>query len=300
MIIVRLMGGLGNQMFQYATARRLALWHGAELALDTGYFNQVPPGDTPRYYELDRLRIQARLASTSEIAALSGRCRNNWLAAGIYLRRLVGLTHSRPHLVRERPGEFCTEVLTLPDNVYLDGYWHSERYFSDFSEVIRNELTVTAPLAGRNLALAAEISRVEAVALHVRRGDYVSSAKTAAFHGSLSVSYYYRAVDELGRRVDNPHLFVFSDDPDWVRHELKFPVPTTLVDHNPPGRGYEDQRLMSLCRHAIIANSSFSWWGGWLIDNPGKVVIAPQFWFNDPARQSPELLPAGWLQVAND
>ncbi|WP_027714731.1 alpha-1,2-fucosyltransferase [Desulfuromonas sp. TF] len=300
MIIVRLMGGLGNQMFQYAAARRLALQHDAELAFDSGYFAQAPPEDTPRRYELGHLGIRARFAGPDEVAELSGRCRDCWQRMRLHLRRLSGFSHYRSHIVKERTGRFDPEVLTLPDNVYLQGYWHSERYFNDQAEIIRRELAVRTPLVGQNLELSKHIGRVDAVAVHVRRGDYATSGKTRAFHGLLSPSYYANAMSALRAQVTDPHIFVFSDDSEWVANHLRLDVPTTYVNHNPPDRGHLDMQLMSLCRHAIIANSSFSWWGAWLIDNPDKVVVAPQRWFAEPDRQTADLLPAGWLQVAND
>lgn len=297
MIVVRLMGGLGNQMFQYAAARRLALRHDTELALDTEYFDRIPLGDTPRRFELGHLRIQARFASTVEIAELSGRCSNSWLKINLYLRRMFCPVRFQPRLINEQPGRFCSEVLTLPDNVYLSGYWQSECYFSDQAETIRRELMVNLPATDRNLTLAEQITQVESVAVHFRRGDYVSNAKTAAFHGVLPEAYYHQAIDEICQRIDNPHLFVFSDDPEWARRSLSFPLPTTIVDHNPPNLGYEDLRLMSLCRHAIIANSSFSWWGGWLIDNPAKIIVAPLRWFAD-GRHTQNLIPETWITLA--
>lgn len=296
MIIVKLMGGLGNQMFQYAAARRLALQHGTEVVFDASYFDYCPTWDTPRQYELGHLCVKARFATAIEAAEMSG---FNLPAAPRFkmiFRRLLG-AGAKVNLYREEPNRFCREVLDLPDNTYLFGYWQSDRYFSDISIILREDLKIGTALEGVNKDIAVQISSTEAVAVHFRRGDYVSSAKTAAFHGNLTEAYYLRAIEELCRTVSNPHLYIFSDDPDWVRHELTFPVPVTIVDHNPPERGYEDLRLMSFCRHAIIANSSFSWWGAWLINNPNKVVVAPQRWFNDKSKNMPDLIPSDWLQV---
>lgn len=299
MIIAKLMGGLGNQMFQYAAARRLALKHGTEVVLDASYFSHCPPVDTPRQFELGNLSVRKRFATPLEAAEMSGLCNSVLLNVRIKLRRFLG-TGIKSKLYREAPGNFCHEALDLPDNVYLLGYWQSERYFQGISAILREEFKVNSPLEGINKDFAAKISATEAVAVHFRRGDYISSVKTAAVHCNLTESYYDHAVKELCQTVDNPHLYVFSDDPAWVRKSISFPVPATIVDHNSPDQCHEDLRLMTLCRHAIIANSSFSWWGAWLIDNPSKVVIAPQRWFSDQGMQSKDLIPPDWLQVAND
>ncbi len=297
MIIVKLMGGLGNQMFQYATARRLALQHNSELVLDGSYFAQCPSGDTPRQYELHHLSLNARFAKPIETAELSGLYKNQWQKTVVRFRRFAGLACPAPYLYQELNGGYLPEVLTLPDNVYLSGYWQSERYFFDIAETIRKEFEVKSALQNENLELARQIEAIESVAVHYRRGDYISNPKTADYHGVLSPGYYQRAVELLCEQVHNPHLFIFSDDPEWVKESVTFPLPTQVVDHNPPERACEDLRLMSHCKHAIIANSSFSWWGAWLNRNPEKVVIAPQRWANVPRSDLADLLPAAWQRV---
>jgi hypothetical protein len=294
-IVVKLMGGLGNQMFQYAAARRLALRHGTSVAVDLSYFQHCPEGDTPRRYELGKLCVQARIATPLEAAELSGLDLTASMRLKMMGRRLLGNSLTRS-FYPEAPDRFCHEVLDLPDNVYLYGYWQSVDYFADVADILRTELQVRTAPEGRNLELSAQICATESVAVHFRCGDYVSSAKTAAFHGALAENYYQRAVEELSRRVVNPHFYVFSDDPDWVRRSITFSVPTTIIDHNPPDQGHEDLRLISLCRHAIIANSSFSWWGAWLIDYPAKFVIAPRRWFTD-GRAVSGLLPETWTTL---
>lgn len=296
MIFVKLMGGLGNQMFQYAAARRLALQHGTEVVFDPSYFDYCSPEGVPRQYELDHFCVNGRIATPLEVAEKSGFCESWLLRLKIMINRVFG-TGTKLNLYKEEQNCFCKEVLSLPDDVYLSGYWQSERYFSDIAGILREEFRVRTALDGVNKEISAQICTTDSVAVHFRRGDYVTSTKTAAFHGNLTEAYYLRAIEELCRIVSSPHLYIFSDEPDWVRHEMTFPVPATIVDHNPPERGYEDLRLMSSCRHAIIANSSFSWWGAWLINNPNKVVVAPQQWFNDNSNNIPDLIPSGWLLV---
>lgn len=170
-------------------------------------------------------------------------------------------------------------MLELPDGSYLDGYWQSEKYFSDYEERIREEFSVRAPLDGRSLELAEQMRERPSVSVHVRRGDYFSNPVTAAVHQVCDVEYFQRGIAYLGERLENPTFFVFSDEPDWARDNLRIPYPTTVISHNDASRNYGDLRLMSLCDHHIIANSSFSWWGAWLDPSSDKIVVAPKTWF---------------------
>jgi hypothetical protein len=181
--------------------------------------------------------------------------------------------------------------------VYLDGYWQSERYFSDIAGVLRQEFTAEAPLDRENEALAAGIAAVNAVSLHVRRGDYVDDPTTNRFHGICAPDYYQRAVDFVASRVEAPRLFVFSDDLQWTRANLRFSVPMTFVDANPPDCGYRDMRLMTRCRHHIVANSSFSWWGAWLNPSREKIVVAPCRWFGASRNDTSDLIPPNWVRL---
>lgn len=148
-----------------------------------------------------------------------------------------------------------------------------------------------------NEQVAQNILSVNAVSLHVRRGDYVSNLTINQFHGTCSLEYYNQAIAQIAKKVETPHFFVFSDDPEWVKSNLKIDYSITIVDHNNADKNYEDIRLMSLCKHHIIANSSFSWWGAWLCRNPNKIVIAPLKWFNDKSINTTDLIPDGWIKI---
>jgi hypothetical protein len=292
MIVVYLQGGIGNQLFQYAAGRRLAHTLGVPLKLDLSRLAGVAPDATPRRYALAPFRIRAEIATPEESAALSAP------APGL-LRRLLSLVPpcSRQTHVRERWFSFDRSILELPDGVILDGYWQSERYFADIAPLLREELVLSAePSEGSRAALRL-IKGVNAVSIHVRRGDYVTDAKVAAKHGTCSDAYYREAVAAVVQRVENPRFFVFSDDPAWVRASFSIPYPTTVVDENGPDRPYEDLMLMSACRHHIIANSSFSWWGAWLGTGSDRIVVAPERWFREPGIDTRDLIPESWLKV---
>lgn len=298
MIIVKLMGGLGNQMFQYAAGRRLAHVHGTELLLDHSFLETAQDIATPRSYELNHLDVHCGRASAADCSAVAMhglKGARRWLMA---IRPLPQQLSRSDRTIRERSKRFDPDFLDLPDNVYLEGYWQSECYFADIAGIIREEFRVHTPLAGENQRIADAMNGCCAVSLHVRRGDYVSDRQTAAFHGVCGLDYYTRGVEKLVQQVNTPHFFVFSDDIAWAKEHLRLDHPVTFVGHNPSVSGYEDLRLMSLCRHHIIANSSFSWWGAWLNARPDKIVIAPSRWFNDPAIDTCDLIPASWQRIA--
>jgi Glycosyl transferase family 11 len=296
LIVVKLMGGLGNQMFQYAAARRLAHAHNASLGLDVSFLGGNVT-DTPRNLELKHLSITAEIASPGEIASIRFKETKGVASLFSWSLRMLGKDRPAPRDFRERHFHFDPTLLNASDGVYLDGYWQSEKYFADIADIIRTEFTVRYPLDSRNKELAELIARTDSVSLHVRRGDYVANPQTAQYHNVCGLDYYARCLAIIGGQVKTPHLFVFSDDPRWVMENLKFSFPVEFVTHNGPEKGYEDMRLMSLCRHNIIANSSFSWWGAWLNGYPDKRVLAPVRWFNRQGIDTKDLLPDSWLRI---
>ncbi len=289
MIIVRLSGGLGNQMFQYAAALALARAHGAQLRFDLEWFDtrQLHQGlelarvfglELPRATASERWRVLGWVAPPFLRRALSRR--------SLRLRRL-GI---EPHF-HYWPG-FCE----LPADVFLDGYWQSEKYFAPIADEIRQAFRFAEPLDARNAELFDEMAQRESVALHVRRGDFARDPHVRQVHGVDLNDYFCRAIEEIGARVASPHYHVFSDEPEWVREHLSIPASWTCIDQNRGRESYRDMQLMGLCRHNIIANSSFSWWGAWLNQSPGKIVIAPKKWFVHEVNTT-DLIPSEWLVI---
>lgn len=297
MVIVKLAGGLGNQMFQYAAARSLAWRLNEELKLDLSFLAKNRGGHTIREYELQHLNVPAVIAKPDEVTALTGRGKNVLQTALAHVRHLTGLARMNPNVYRERFFQFDPALQEVSADVYLDGYWQSERYFKEIAETIRREFTVRYDLTGMNRDLATIIKETNSVSLHVRRGDYVTNQEISQYHGVCEAEYYHACIDKLAGSLDNLYCFIFSDDPEWVRDKIRPRFPTYYVDHNGPGKGYEDLRLMSLCKHNVIANSSFSWWGAWLNTNAGKIVLAPRQWFNKPHIVTDDLIPASWVRV---
>jgi Glycosyl transferase family 11 len=294
LVVIRLIGGLGNQMFQYATGRALAWRRESGLKLDVTGFAAVG-GHAKRRYELDSFAIHGSVASDVDLARF-GRTGKPRFDGGLRWLRIGKADDTWP-IYCEPHFQFDPAVPELQAPIYLDGYWQSERYFSEIAEVLRQEFTAKAPLDRENEVLAAGIDAVNAVSLHVRRGDYVSDPTTNRYHGTCSPDYYRHAVDFVASRVEAPHLFVFSDDQQWTRANLRFSVPMTFVDANPPDCGYRDMRLMARCRHHIVANSSFSWWGAWLNPSREKIVVAPRRWFGTSSNDTSDLLPPNWVRL---
>lgn len=289
MIIARLNGGLGNQMFQYAAAKRLAWTRNTEVAIDVSEFSYDPQRDyCLNHFALPQIFINADDLWWSQRLREKSPMRKLLYRVGGLIRPTRKLT-----LAREPHFHFSGSLLQLPDNTCLDGYWQSERYFSDAEEVIRSAFTIKDPIPEQNRAVLESIESSESVALHVRRGDYVSNPATYEVHGVCSLAYYEACIAYITQRINEPHFFLFSDDPEWVKKHLYLQVGrTTVVENNP---AVEDLRLMSRCKHNIIANSSFSWWGAWLNTNTNKMVLAPRRWFQDSAIDTSDLYPTRWI-----
>lgn len=291
MIIVRLIGGLGNQLFQYALGRHLCEIYKTVLKIDVSGFKSYKL----HKYSLWAFNIQENYASTEEVETLTTPKKRT---VDQILDRIF---HKKPrraktHIREKKLFSFDPKVLKLSDGVYLDGYWQSEKYFADIAGIIRHEVTVKSPQVGRNKELAEMIASNNSVSLHIRRRDYVSNPKTNQVHGSCDLDYYFRCVEHLSHMVKNPNFFIFSDDPEWARQNLKLPYPTVLVEHNGEDKNYEDLRLMSQCRHHILANSSFSWWGAWLNPKEDKLVFAPRRWIAKKKVNFKDIIPAQWTK----
>lgn len=292
MIIVKLIGGLGNQLFQYAVGRHLAMLNNTELKLDITGFKEYKL----HRYSLSHFNIIENFATPKEVARLQKYKRKLGRKWFLYNKFIA----DENKYAQERQFHFDPRILDIRGEVYLDGFWQTEKYFRDIEDIVREEITVKMPLAGKDAVIAQEIAASTSVSMHVRRGDYVTNELTNAYHGTCGLDYYHKAVSLIVENVSNPHFFIFSDDHAWVKENIILEYPITYVDHNDASKNYEDLRLMSLCKHFIIANSSFSWWGAWLSQNSNKVVIGPTKWFSNPKKKTTDtsdVLPATWTKI---
>ena len=304
MITASLIGGLGNQMFQYAAGKALAERHGVALALDLSGFRNY----ALRSFLLDHLRVPEAAAA---VAAESGAekpanqyVRSLWKQRidRIFGRGALRKLAPSANEYREPHFHYDPGFEALGPETSLFGYFQSERYFRSIAAPLREWFSPSEPFTA---PAAGVLARIEGSALpvsvHVRRGDYLNPG-TAEFHGILGGSYYRQALDRLEDTIgQEAELFVFSDDPVAAEQVLNF-VPKSRLVHvcGDAERPWEDMALMARCRHHVIANSSFSWWGAWLNRCADKVVIAPRAWFAPDElakRSTADLYPAGWLLV---
>lgn len=291
MIIVKLQGGFGNQMFQYAFGKCLATKHNTKLLLDTTFFEKIKNNFdyTPRKYELNLLKISSELATEEDINFVKKNKRSYDFLRPYYRRPFI----------RERGIRFCPELLNVADHSLLTGYWQTEKYFKNIESLIRKEFTFRDDLKGDYyIQLQKEIETTHSISLHFRRGDYVDNPKVNRQHGICPPEYYRKALEYLIKKIDNPLFFVFSDDIGWIKKHFQIAYPTVFVEKSDESQ-HSDFRLMSFCKHNIIANSSYSWWSAWLNENPEKTVIAPARWFADNKYQfqTNDLLPDSWIKM---
>ncbi len=262
MITVKLKGGLGNQMFQYAYGRSLSLDKNDSLKLDLGNIIYPSKHDTPRAYGLDKFNIQATLYIP----------KNNYFIKRFF-SKILGKIWKK------------------------ESYFHSEKYFRNNAKIIVNDFKLKNPPRNTSSETAFVIkASISPVSIHIRRGDYVNDSKTNTYHGVIDIDYYERAINYIKKYYKDSNFFIFSDDIEWVKKNLNIQSDTVLVSR-PEIPDYEELFLMSLCKHNIIANSSFSWWGAWLNQNPDKIVIAPKRWFRDKSIDTTDICPPEWIRL---
>lgn len=290
MIISRIGGGLGNQLFQYACGRALAVRHNVPLYLDVSGFNN---NGSNRSFQLNHFRIRADIATTDMIYkgiywrrdSLGKMCR--------FINRMLPYHNQRN--IQEKSLLFDKNFVHFGKNVYLMGYWASEKYFKPIEDKIREEIQLRKEPFGINGELMRQINSVNSVSLHVRRGDYLLG-KGAEFFGVLTLEYYLKAMEYLSKNISNLHYFVFSDDPLWAQEHFKNVGKCTIVSNNSQDVAYFDLALMKCCKYHVVANSSFSWWGAWLCTFKDKIVIAPKMWHKSLV-DTRDLIPKEWMQI---
>lgn len=275
-LVARIFGGMGNQLFIYAAAKRLALKSNSVLKLDvlSGYLEDP----YKRKYCLDHFNIQEEIATPFEsyISKCGGK-RRYWAKK---LNRILPF-RKKFYFEQDRPLDPRILDCKISNKLYLQGYWQDEKYFKDIEDYIRKRFRIVTPHDPENNNIAEKMSVVNAVCLHARRNDY---------EYALTRDYYSKALEYVAERVENPHFFCFSDDPKWFS-TLDITFPVTIVEQKSEDKNYEDLWLMTQCRHYIIANSTFSWWGAWLNKNSEKIVISPAKWGYDTA------VPKEWIKL---
>ncbi len=293
MIIVRLSGGMGNQMFQYALGRTIAIKNNTSVGLDVqDLLDRTPrPGRfTFRDYDLDVFNIHAEVVPQSKVPLRYRSIRGGRL--GVYLNKIRRLVFGGKG--REKGFTYNPNILSIGSDAYIDGYWQSHKYFESIADTIRKDFSFKNPLPDNVQLLETEIKSKNSVCLHVRRGDYVGNP----YHEVVFKDYYDEAIAVLQEKTSIEHLYVFSDDIAWCRDTMTFSHPVTFVGEEYAGdRASGHLALMRACRHFIIPNSSFAWWAAWLGEYEHKVVIAPKKWFPDSSIDTSNRIPEEWIRI---
>jgi hypothetical protein len=300
MIVVKLFGGLGNQLFQYAFGKKISLKTNQKLYLEieSGFKNDP----YERNYNLSPFNIQENLLKNDPISIdldYLSMDKKNW--HGKIKNYLIGLKRRNWRIITEINLEYDDSIETIKKHSFLNGYWQSEKYFKDVRKEILYDIQLKAPFKNENAIISKKMSEVVSVALHIRRmhGLELPGQHHHKIHGGLDFDYYQKAIKIIADKHPNVELFVFSDDIKWAKGNFKSHFPIEFMSQNDDAHNYLDLILMSQCKHQIIANSTFSWWGAWLNQNPEKIVVTPNMWFIDPEMnaQTQDLIPLEWLKI---
>jgi len=284
------MGGLGNQMFQYAFGRYLSLKNKTELKFDIAWF---PKSNYNRKYMLNIFNIDEKFANDSEINTLKYKIQLSYIINLLKKIRKDNILFKKSYFNEKSFNYNPYLAETTLNDAYLDGYWQSEKYFIDIKDIIKKDFTIKIKPDKKIIKILNEIKRENSVSIHVRRGDYIIDTHTNAYHGVCPLEYYQKAVRIIKEKIKNPVYYIFSDDPEWVKNKLKLDIKYKTFEGN---NDFDDFRLMQNCKHHITANSSFSWWSAWLSEFEHKIVICPSKWFNSSINTS-DLIPGKWIKI---
>ena len=258
---IKIKGGLGNQLFQYAYGRKLTLVDKKYIIFDTSFFNKKSK-DTDRPFLLNKFNIDPSIEFNNK---------KEFLVTFLFKNIISKITGNH-------------------------GFYQSENYFKPIEKVIRKEFTLKEPLSPIAQDISNQILDNEnSVSIHIRRGDYVLDKETNIHHGTCELDYYKKAIEYIKDKIQSPVFFIFSDDIQWSKENIK--EENSFFISSPEIKDYEELIIMSNCRHQIIANSSFSWWAAWLNQNPDKIVIAPQKWLNTDMSKQPDIVPTTWIKM---
>lgn len=288
-MIVRISGGIGNQMFQYALKRKFDVVSSCRNYIDLSFYDTR---NVHQGYELEKVfgicdsdKYLGSIKAPSEQKALLYK-----LLYKMNKRMLITSKYAMEILIDFYSGYKKHDA----EYYYFDGYWQSEDYFSDIQDEIRSIFTFNEFSEKENLELLDRIKGKQTVALHVRRGDFLKSSKFVCLG---ETDYYTKAITYISNRINNPVFVVISDDINWCKVSLELDDNTIFVDWNKGSQSYRDMQIMTVCDHCIVANSSFSWWGAWLNSNPNKIVVAPEKFYVGTARNEAHLIPEKWVKI---
>ena len=291
-------------MFQYAAGLALAHRWNTVLKLDVSWFSEGSAEASHERYGLDCFVLNAHFATEQELAWSRGHQRNvaesrfARLLGNIGLRRYAALLPTGGNWHNQKQFHFYPEFFDLPDATLIDGTFQSEKFFAPVAKIIRKQFAFRYAPTAKVAEMMYEIQSSEAVAVHFRRGDLVSNPRYQNTQSPLGFEYYSRAFEEIRARVSSPKYFIFSDDITYAKESGICPVGAIFVDCVEDWNPYDALHLMTLCKHFVIANSTFSWWGAWLNPSLDKIIIRPDPWFaNMPEKDTRDLCPEGWIAI---
>jgi len=296
MITAKIQGGIGNQMFQYALSRHLTVINDSSLSLDLtfAYNKSLRQDFSYRGFPLSSFNVQHNLTSISKLA-------KNISVPGVFpkmsklineTKESVGVQDYIRESVADRFG-YNETILAKRGNLYLDGYWQNEKYFKKIRELLIQEFTLVDGFDDSANEIADKIKQTrESVSIHIRRGDYVGHPR---YKGICTKQYYKNAISFFRKNISKPMFFIFTDDVDYVKKELN--IEGSVFVSRSEISLQEDLKLMSICNHNIIANSTFGWWGAWLNENEDKLVVTPSRWVNDSSNDGSSIIPDNWTII---
>ncbi|MDD3321944.1 MAG: alpha-1,2-fucosyltransferase [Paludibacter sp.] len=297
MIIVSLFGGLGNQMFQYATAKAIAFKLGVELKLDVSLLQDRSPRKnfTYRDYELNVFCLNEDIATIKEVRKYVPDLWNSpkIVHAFYHLKRKLYRSH---YYFEKKKYLIESDVFNIKDNTYIYGYFQSEKYFTDYSSELLDTFSFVSGINKENKDLIGQIEKNNSVSIHIRRGDFVNSP----FQLLQLETYYLPAIEAIQQKATDLTFYIFTNDHEWASEQFRnVNIKKIFVDINNNSMSYMDMILMSHCNHNICANSSFSWWGAWLNRHPDKIVYVPKNWFktNEVEIERCDLIPNDWIII---
>ena len=295
MILVELSGGIGNQMFQYAFAYVLAHKNNTNIKLEVSFFDlpKAISGHTPRNFELNIFPNSYNFSNSDDINFFLQPSKCN------QLKKKFGLNY--PKIYLETQFHFQQELATIKSSAFIKGYFQSYKYWNGLEDTVRKIFHINEnKLDEINARLLFKIKNTNSIAVHIRRGDYITDSVTQQFHGNCSFEYYMNAIHFIASKTKNFTLVFFSDDSNWVQSQFEhIPFSKIFLSHNFDQNSWKDLYLMQYCQHNIIANSSFSWWAAWLNQNPDKIVVAPKKWFavSESEKNTNDLIPSEWFRM---
>ena len=279
-IRIKLTGGLGNQMFQFATGFAIAKKNNVRLSLDLNYINrrQLFNG-----FELEKVfNIYSKVSFLNKALSFQS----------INFKEILNKIDVTFYNFKEPHFHYTSKILDIPKHSFLDGYWQSELYFKDYSKEIKKIFNFSDKLDEQNELISNDINQSNSISIHIRRGDFL--LKRNDNHYVNLKEYYLKAINESSKFFKNPKYFIFTDDPSWVTDNFVLDHSYFIVPVNQGTKSFYDMHLMSLCKSNIIANSSFSWWGAWLNSKKDKIIYAPKNWFKDKSISTDDLIPNSW------